>query len=109
MATLSLQNVRVPTGTTVTYTAASAGGDRLPVGGNVLLHVRNASAGAVTVTLDATGAVFNGQSVPDTSVSVPASGDVFIPVTAEYTSASDGLAAVTYSAVTSVTVAALAV
>jgi hypothetical protein len=34
---------------------------------------------------------------------------VFIPVTAEYTSASDGLAAVTYSAVTSVTVAALAV
>lgn len=109
MATLALQNARVATGKTITYAAASAGGDKVSPASNVYLAVRNASAGAITVTLDATGLVFNGQGVPDTTVSVPASGDVLIPVTPEYSAASDGLAAITYSAVTSVTVAALAV
>jgi hypothetical protein len=109
MATLASQNVRAATGRTVTYSPASAGGDRAPVGSNVLLAVRNASAGTVTVTLDATGTVFNGAGVPDTAVSVPAASDVIVPLSEEYRSVSDGLAAISYSAVASVTVAVLAV
>lgn len=109
MATLTNQSVRATNGTVVAYAAATAGGDKVTPSPSTLLLVRNASAGAVTVTLDATGLVFNGQSVPDTTVSVPAGADAFIPVTSEYRNPTDGLAAITYSAVASVTVAALAV
>ncbi|MHB1173408.1 MAG: hypothetical protein ACYCZY_13185 [Lacisediminihabitans sp.] len=109
MATLALQNVRVTTGKVVTYSAASAGGDRVAPGSDVFLHVRNASAAPVTVTLDATGTAFNSAAIPDTVLSVPAAGDLFVPVTAEYRSVTDGLAAVAYSASASVTVAALTV
>lgn len=109
MATLSSQNVRAVTGTTVTYSAATAGGDRAPVGAGLFLAVRNASAGSVTVTLDTTGVAFNGQAVPDTAVVVPASGDALIPLSANYRSNSDGLAGISYSAAASVSVAVLAV
>lgn len=109
MATIIPQHIRVTTGAVVAHAAASATGDKVAPGTNRFLHVRNGSAAAVTVTLDATGRVFNGQAVPDTTVSVPAGGDAFIPVTNEYRSGTDGLAGVAYSAVTSVTVAALTV
>jgi len=109
MATLTAQPATAIGGRTITFTAASAGGDKVKPGSNVLLLVRNDSASSITVTLDATGLVFNGQNVPDTTVAVAAGAEAIIPVTADYRNASDGLAAITYSAVTTVTVAALIV
>lgn len=109
MATLTTQPATGITGRTITYTAASAGGDRVAPGPNVYLLVKNGSAGSITVTLDATGLVFNGQSVPDTAVTVAAGADAIVPVTADYRNTTDQLAGIAYSAVTSVTVAALTV
>lgn len=109
MATLALQPTTSPTGTTLTFAAAAVGGDKCPVGTNVLLLVRNDSASSVTVTLDATGLVFNGLAVPDTAVVVAAGAEAVVPVSDHYRASADGLAAITYSAVTTVTVAALSV
>ena len=107
MATLTTQPATAIGGKTITYTAASAGGDKVAPGPDVYLLVKNGSAASITVTLDATGAVFNGQPVPDTVVSVAAGAETIIPVTRDYENATDGLAAIAYSAVTTVTVAAL--
>ena len=107
MATLTTQPATAIGGKTITYTAASAGGDKVAPGPNVYLLVKNASAGSVTVTLDTTGTAFNGVAIPDTAVTVAAGAEAIIPVTADYRNTSDGLAAITYSAVTTVTVAAL--
>lgn len=109
MATLTLQRVRAATGTTLTRANATAGGDKCPVGDNVLLHVRNGGGSPITVTIDSTGKTFNGSDVPDTVVSVAAGAEAIIPITADYRNATDGLATITYSGVTTVTVAALAV
>ena len=109
MATLALQPTSAPTGTTLTFVAATAGGDKCPVGGNVLLLVRNDSAGPVTVTLDATGLVFNGGAVPDTAVVIAAAAEAVVPISDHYRATADGLAGIAYSAAASVTVAALSV
>lgn len=107
MATLTTQSATAIAGRTITFAAASAGGDKVAPGSNVFLLVRNNSAAAITLTLTATGIAFNGQAIPSTTLSIAAGGEAIIPVTAEYRAASDGLAAITYSAVTTVTVAAL--
>ncbi|GAA2484592.1 hypothetical protein GCM10010406_21070 [Streptomyces thermolineatus] len=106
MATLNPQPISL-TGAQPTYAAASADGDKVRPDERTWLHVRNGGAGPVTVTLDATGSV-RGQTVPDLTVTVPAGEDREIgPLTADLLAGtSDGLVAVTYSAVDSVTVAA---
>ena len=107
MATLTTQPATAIGGRTITYTAASAGGDKVAPGPNVYLLVKNGSAAAITVTLDTTGTAFNGVAIPDTTVTVAAGTDAIIPITSDYRNTTDGLAAITYSAVTTVTVAAL--
>lgn len=107
MATLTAQSATAIGGRTITFAAASAGGDKVAPGNNVYLLVKNGSTAAITVTLDATGLVFNGAAVPDTAVTVGVGADAIVPVTADYRNTTDGLAAITYSAVTTVTVAAL--
>ena len=107
MATLTTQPATAIGGKTITYTAASAGGDKVAPGPNVYLLVKNGSAAAITVTLDTTGTAFNGVAIPDTAVTVAAGAETIIPITADYRNTTDGLAAITYSAVTTVTVAAL--
>lgn len=106
MANLSVQHADV-TGTTLAFAAASAGGDRVTAGAGIYVIVRNGGASAVTVTLATPGTVFNGQQIPDTTISVGAGASVIVPVNRNYRS-DDGLADITYSDVTSVTVAALA-
>lgn len=109
MATLNIQNIGSIAGNAVTYAPASAGGDRVAPGNKVFLVVRNGSAAAITATIDATGTAFNGQGIPDTTVTIAAGAEKFIPIRTEhYKSASDGLAGISYSAATSVTVAAIA-
>lgn len=91
-------------GTTITYGAAAAGGDTLGHTSGGVLRVKNASAGAVTVTVVTPGNTRYGQADPDIPVSVAAAAEVAIgPFPAEL--AVEGLVSVTYSAVASVTVA----
>ncbi len=107
MAALTTQRI-VGSGLGPTYTGAAAGGDTIEPGPRNFLHVKNGGAGAVTVTIDAVRQCDQGFD-HDLVVSVPAGADRMIgPVDASrFARASDGRAAVTYSGVTSVTVAAL--
>lgn len=107
MATLAAQAIGTA-GLTPTYTSAAAS-TKLVCGERTFLHVKNAAGSSMTVTITATGTV-RGQTAADLVVTVPATtGDKMIgPIPAAlFAGASDGLAAVTYSSTTSVTVAAL--
>lgn len=105
MAALSAQRVAT-SGTAPTYSAASAGGDTAPVGGGLKLHVSNGSGSAVTVTVVTPGTL-DGLSIGDASLSVPAGGHGFIPLTSVYRDPVTGRANITYSAVTTVNVAVI--
>ncbi|MGH9248026.1 MAG: hypothetical protein ACRD0W_00680 [Acidimicrobiales bacterium] len=102
MATLILQDASNGLGN-VAFAAAAGGGDACPsgtyVGGwalPVALIVRNGGAGAITVTVP---------GLPGSPVSVPAAATAVIPVAGDYKFGS--LVAITYSGVTTVTVAAV--
>lgn len=107
MATLQTQVVP-HTGLSATYPAASGGGDKCATGSGVFLHVKNGDSGTHTVTL-ATPGTDDGLAIADRTVTVAAAGAQFIPVPDLYKDPSDGLAHITYDAVTSVTVAVLRV
>lgn len=112
MATLTVQNI-VEAGLAAAYAAAAAGGDVVPNDGNTFLHVKNGSGGSITVTV--TPAVTTVQSArhgtltrANIAVAVPAGGERFIgPFAPEAFNNSSGQAAITYSGVTSVTLAAV--
>lgn len=98
--------VPTPAGVAPTYNTAAGGGDRAACGPKNYLHVKNASGGSLTVTVDSV-VPCNYGSDHDLVVAVPAGAERVIgPLIPErYASISDGLAAVTYSGVTSLTVA----
>lgn len=108
MAVLSTVVIQ-PAGTAPALVAASAGGDRCEVGDSVFLHVKNGSGSPITVTIDSVAPSNYGDDV-NLVVSVPATtGERFIgPLRASrFASNTDGLAAITYSGVTSLTVEAV--
>lgn len=107
MATLATQPVEA-TGTAITWATASGSGDKAHVGDNVFLGVKNGSGASITVTL-VTTATEESLAVADNAVTVAAGAETFIgPLSAGlYRNASDGLCAISYSAATSVSVAAL--
>lgn len=96
------------TGAAVAYTAAAGGGDDCQTGAGVLLLVKNDDASPHTVTLE-TPETFKGLAIADRQVAVAAGAEVAIPVTNDYRNPSTGRAAITYDAVTSVTVAVIRV
>lgn len=105
MAVLSAQK---PGGAaSLTYTAAAAGGDEFLNSGKEFLHVRNGSAAAITVTANSIAKCDQGFD-HDKTETVPAGEDRMIGpfATARYNNA-NGRVEVTYSAVTTVTVALL--
>ena len=105
MATRTSESI--PTaGLAPTYNAASAGGDKLAPGEGVFIHVKNGSASPITVTL-ATPQTVDTLAVADRTVSVPNAAERFIAVPNLYRDPADGLAAITWSAVTTVTFAAM--
>jgi hypothetical protein len=105
MAILAAQAIKV-IGTTPTFVAAGAGGDSAYPLPNQFLRVKNASGSPINVTLAVPGTEY-GQARPSVVVAVPATtGDVSIDLPAELIDV-NGLIQVTYSAVTSVTVALL--
>lgn len=108
MATLTNQPV-VRGGLAPSYAAAAGGGDKFRPNENVLLHVKNGSGGAITVTVVTPGTV-GGEAIADRAVSVPAGGERMIgpfPERLFANNSDSGLASITYSAVTSLTIACL--
>ena len=110
MAVLSIQTV-TRAGIAPTYAAAAAGGDKFAPDIDTVLHVKNASAGALTVTVVTPRQTSYGSDIADVAVSVPAAGERLIGPfpTEHFAGTADGLADITYSGVTSLTVAALKV
>lgn len=104
----SLNAIAVPVATGITDTAAQAvaaagGGDTAPVGPGRFLYVNNADASSKTVTIATPGTV-KGLAIADAAVVVAAGKHAIIPLADVYRGAT-GRASITYSAVTSVTVA----
>lgn len=95
-------------GAAVPYVAAASGGDTCQTGAGVVLLVKNDDASSHTVTLATPGTV-NGLAIADRAIAVAAGAEVAIPVTNAYRNPSTGRAAITYDAVTSVTVAVMRV
>lgn len=107
MATLSTQNIS-RAGVTPTYGACAGGGDRFTPDKDTFLHVKNASGGALTVTIAATKVPLPNMTVANVAVSVGAGSEKMIgPFPYDMFAASDGsgLADITYSGVTSLTIA----
>jgi hypothetical protein len=106
MALLAVQ-ASTAAGLVPTFVAASAGGDTLPAGDHIGLRVKNGSGGSITVTI--AGSVPCSQGFThSTAVTVAAGADTIIePLPANRYGDSTGTVTVTYSAVTSVTVAAI--
>lgn len=89
--------------------AATSGGDDCQTGAGVLLVVKNADSASHTVTLATPQTVDGDLTVSDRAVAVAAGGTSLIPVTDRYKDPTTGRAAITYDAVTSVTVAVIRV
>ncbi|MDT3395436.1 hypothetical protein RKE29_02015 [Streptomyces sp. B1866] len=105
MAVLSAQRLPL-SGLQPTYAAAASGGDQAPVGEKLFLHVRNGGGSSITVTVATPGTVGD-LAVADAAQTIPAAGAAFIPLTSTFRDPMTGRAAITYSGVTTVTVAVL--
>lgn len=103
MALLTAQQIPI-TGLTPVYSAVSASDTIAPDGNdNLFLHVKNANAGADTVTVVVPG-TYLGVALADLTVSVPATtGDRMIPIPAAAMDPATGLVTVTHSVTASVT------
>lgn len=107
MATLSTQVIG-QAGTAITFANATAGGgDQCATGDGVKLLVKNGSGSAITVTLVTPGTVDGDLAIADRTVSVAAGATTAIPMTDRYKDPATGLATVTYSSATTVTVAVI--
>ena len=107
MSLLTVQTINA-NGLNPTYGAASAGGDKVPLNAaNTFLHVKNGSASSVTVTITTQSNQVDGLTLPDRTVTIPASGERMIgPLTQARYGDINQQASVAYSAVTTVTVGA---
>ena len=113
MATIALQSIPVD-GSAITMSAAAGGGDSFTFDANGFIEFNNASVGVITATIVVPGNDALGQARPDPAVAVPAasggvSGNRKIPMHPSMINPATGLIDVTYSGVTTFTVAALRV
>ena len=104
MAALTTQQIAV-TGVNPTYASASGGGDTVEAGDGIFIHIKNGDSGSHTVTVAVPGTEY-GQARPDVTVTVPAGESRFIQIPRSLAD-TDGRIHLSYSAVTSVTIAAL--
>ncbi len=108
MAQLGTQQI-VAGGVAPVLSAASGGGDTLNCGDHTMLRVNNGGGGSVTVTIAATVNCNFGVNHP-LVITVAAGTEQDIgPVLSSRYGNVNGVASVTYSAVTSLTVAAISV
>ncbi len=113
MAELTLQQIS-ETGGAATYVAATSGdGDTADNNGNMFLHIKNGGGGAITATITAlTTSVDSGMygdlTKANATIEVASEGEAFIGGFAPAAfNDGNGEIAITYSGVTSVTIAAL--
>jgi hypothetical protein len=108
MALLSIQTIKA-SGTTPSYTTAAGGGDKVSLAApNTFLHVKNGGGSSITVTITTQSNSYKGLTVPDRTVTVAAAGEAMIgPLDPSLHSDINVQASIGYSAVTSVTIAAL--
>lgn len=110
MALLATQSIN-RAGLATAFAAAAAGGDTFLPNSNTFIEVKNASGSPITVTIVTPRNNVYGNPIADNTISVPATtGDRMIgPFPAdEYADPVTGLASISYSAATSVTVGAFA-
>ena len=113
MAELTLQQITEAGDSGVTYTSAEAGGDTADNGGTTFLHIKNGSGESITVTITAETTsvdsnIYGDLTKANASIVVSASGEAFIgPFKPSAFNNNDGEIAITYSGVTSLTIAAL--
>lgn len=106
MALLATQSIS-RAGVLPTYSAAAGGGDTFTPASDVFLHVKNGHTSAQTVTVVTPGSVLGDIPLADVAVSVPNASERMIgPFPAShFADPTDGLADITYSGVTALTVA----
>lgn len=109
MATLTVQSVIGLSGVTPTYAAAASGGDKFPNDGKTLFHAKNGSGSPITVTVASLVTCNQGQTHNNAVVVGANSEEMIGPFDQSRFSDGTGLVSVTYSGVTSLTVAALKV
>ena len=108
MATLTKQSV-VLTGLNPSYVAAAAGGDEFVNSGRAFIHVKNGGAGSIDVTVDSQAPCSQGYD-HDAVVAVPAGEERMIgPFPKDRFNDSSEKVQITYSGVTSVTIAVVEV
>lgn len=102
---MAITNYSVPVlaGTPPTF-AAPATSETVQAGSTLI--VKNASGAGITVTMVTPGNLPTGDAYPDKAYTVGAGAEAWIPVLSEYRNTA-GVAAVTFSAVTSVTAASI--
>ena len=112
MAELTLQQI-TEAGGSVTYSAAAADGDTADNGGTTFLHIKNGSGESITVTITAETTsvdsnIYGDLTKANASIAIAGSGEAFIgPFKPAAFNDGDGEIAITYSGVTSLTIAAL--
>lgn len=110
MALLATQSI-TSAGLTPTTTAAAGGGDTIaptgPDDSRTFLYVNNGGGSSITVTVADPGKTPAGNSGTAPPLTVAAGAFMFIPIPGSAINTSTGLATVTYSGVTTVTVAAV--
>lgn len=105
MATLAVQVIDRD-GLTPSYSSAAGGGDKVVPGEGCFIHVKNGGGSPVTVTIVTPDTVEGDLDIEDRAVAVANGAEAMISVGDLY-AGSDGLASLTYSGVTSVTIASL--
>jgi hypothetical protein len=107
MAALSNQEVK-RAGLKPAYASANGGGDTFEPGENVYLHAKNGSEASITVTIVTPGKVI-GADIADVAVAIPGGEERMIGPfpSRHFADPTTGKASITYSGVTSLTIAAL--
>jgi hypothetical protein len=112
MAELTIQQI-TEAGGSVTYSAAAGGGDTADNGGSTFLHIKNGGGSEITATITAQttsveSSIYGDLTKANASIAIAGSGEAFIgPFKPSAFNDGDGEIAITYSGVTSVTIAAL--
>ena len=112
MAELTIQQI-TEAGGSVTYSAAAGGGDTADNGGSTFLNIKNGGGSEVTVTITAQttsveSSIYGDLTKANASIAIESGAEAFIgPFKPSSFNNTDGEIAITYSGVTSVTIAAL--
>ncbi|MDH5187354.1 MAG: hypothetical protein OEW37_00195 [Rhodospirillaceae bacterium] len=105
MATLTVYTTALD-GVTPSYVAATGGGDDFVNSTNTLLHIKNGSGGDITVTVNSLKSCSYGFDHDSVTVVTAGSEEIVGPFDTKRFNDSNGKAAITYSGVTSLTIAA---